>query len=231
MRIIPLIVVLALAGCTLKPVARSPVEMAQEARVLKAEDVPERFAIAVRRMRPVLRATCKSTSPDSNCDFLIAIDPDPDSAPNAFQTVNEEGQPILAFTLTLLEDMYNADEVAFVIGHEGAHHILRHLERQDQSVRGGATLFEVLAAALGGSNRSVDAASEIGAAVSRRNYSKTFELEADRLGAQMTQKAGFDAVRGAAYFTRIPDVGNRFFGTHPRNSDRIAGVKAAVAEL
>ena len=168
---------------------------------------------------------------DLNCDFLIAIDPSPDSAPNAFQTVNEEGQPILAFTLTLLEDMYNADEVAFVIGHEGAHHILRHLERQDQSARGGATLFEVLAAALGGSNRSVDAASEIGEAVGRRNYSKTFELEADRLGAQMTQKAGFDAVRGAAYFTRIPDAGNRFFGTHPRNADRIAGVKAAVAEL
>ena len=56
-------------------------------------------------------------------------------------------------------------------------------------------------------------------------------IEADRLGAQMTQKAGFDAVRGAAYFTRIPDAGNRFFGTHPRNAYRIAGVKAAVAEL
>ena len=46
-----------------------------------------------------------------------------------------------------------------------------------------------------------------------------------------SKKAGFDAVRGAAYFTRIPDAGNRFFGTHPRNADRIAGVKAAVAEL
>lgn len=231
MRIIPLIVMLVLAGCTLKPVAQSPVEGADEPRVLKAEYVPERFAVAMRRMRPVVRETCRTTSPDLNCDFLIAIDPSPDSAPNAFQTVNEEGQPILAFTLTLLEDMYNADEVAFVIGHEGAHHILRHLERQDQSAHGGATLFEVLAAALGGSNRSVDAASEIGEAVGRRNYSKTFELEADRLGAQMTQKAGFDAVRGAAYFTRIPDAGNRFFGTHPRNADRIAGVKAAVAEL
>ena len=231
MRISPLILMLVLAGCTLKPVAQSTLEVADEPRVLKAEDVPERFAIAVRLMRPVVSETCKSSSPDLNCDFLIAIDPNPDSAPNAFQSLNEEGQPILTFTLTLLEDMYNVDEVAFVIGHEGAHHILRHLERQDQSVRGGATLFEVLAAALGGSNRSVDAASEIGAAVSRRNYSKTFELEADRLGAQMTQKAGFDAVRGAAYFTRIPDVGNRFFGTHPRNSDRIFGVKAAVAEL
>jgi Zn-dependent protease with chaperone function len=231
MRIIPVIVMLALAGCTLMPDARSPVVLADEPRVLKAEDVPERFAIAVRRMRPVVIETCKSTSPNLNCDFLIAIDPNPKSAPNAFQTVNDAGQPILAFTLTLLEDMYNADEVAFVIGHEAAHHILRHLERQDEFARGGATLFEVLAAALGGSNRSVDAASEIGAAVGRRNYSKTFELEADRMGAKMTQNAGFDAVRGAAYFTRIPDAGNRFFGTHPRNADRIAGVKAAVAEL
>ena len=231
MRFIPVIMMLALAGCALKPDARAPVVAADEARVLKAEDVPERFAIAVRRMRPVLRETCKSTRPDLNCDFLIAIDPNPNSAPNAFQTVNGAGQPILAFTLTLLEDMYNADEVAFVIGHEGAHHILQHLERQDELARGGATLFEVLAAALGGSNRSVDAASEIGAAVGRRNYSKTFELDADRLGAQMTQKAGFDAVRGAAYFTRIPDPANRFFGTHPRNADRIAGVKSAVAEL
>ncbi|MDB4842037.1 M48 family metalloprotease, partial [Planktomarina sp.] len=121
MRVIPVIVMLALAGCTLVPDARSRVVVTDEPRVLKAEDVPERFAFAVRRMRPVVIETCKSTSPNLNCDFLIAIDPNPNSAPNAFQTVNEAGQPILTFTLTLLEDMYNADEVAFVIGHEGAH--------------------------------------------------------------------------------------------------------------
>ena len=59
MRIIPVIVMLALAGCTLMPDARSPVVVADEPRVLKAEDVPERFAIAVRRMRPVVIETCK----------------------------------------------------------------------------------------------------------------------------------------------------------------------------
>jgi hypothetical protein len=33
---------------------------------------------------------------------------------------------------------------------------------------------------------------------------------------------------GADYFMRIPEPGNRFFGTHPRNADRIAGVRAAI---
>ncbi len=179
-------------------------------------------------MRLVLIETCKSSIKDLKCDFVIAIDPNPKSPPNAFQTMNEEGQPILSFTMTLLTDMYNADEIAFVIGHEGAHHILGHLDQQRQSANGGATLFAVLAAALGGSARSVDAATNIGAAVGGRNYSKKYELEADRLGAQMTARAGFDPVLGADYFMRIPDPGNKFFGTHPRNADRIAGVRAAI---
>ena len=91
--------------------------------------------------------------------------------------------------------MKNADEIAFVIGQEGAHHILGHLEHQKKSAVGGSTLFEVLAATLGGSQQSVGVASNIGAAVGARNYSKTYELEADRLGAQMTLSGGFDPVR------------------------------------
>jgi len=85
-----------------------------------------------------------------------------------------------------------------------------------------------LAAALGGSAQSVGAASDIGAAAGARNYSKNYELEADRLGAQMTLSGGFDPVIGAAYFTRIPDPGNKFLGTHPPNRDRIFAVRTAV---
>ena len=89
-------------------------------------------------------------------------------------------------------------------------------------------MFEVLATALGGSEKSMVVASDIGAAVGARNYSKNYELEADQLGAQMTLNAGFNPVLGAAYFTRIPDPSNKFLGTHPPNNDRIAVVKAAV---
>ncbi len=228
MRIIALILLLVVSGCSVLtrpgPVSRGPLP------VISPEEVPLRFTAAVRRMRPVLAETCKNSNLDLNCKFIIVINPDPKSPPNAFQTVNEVGQPILGFTMALLNDMHNSDEIAFVIGHEGAHHILGHLDQQRQSANGGATLFAVLAAALGGSARSVDAATNIGAAVGGRNYSKKYEFEADRLGAQMTARAGFDPVLGAEYFMRIPDPGNKFFGTHPLNKDRIAGVRAVIGQ-
>ena len=230
MRIIAFLLLIVLAGCSVQTGSRPEPASQASLPTISAKDVPQRFTTAVGHMRPQLVRTCKDTSPDLNCDFVIAIDPDPKSPPNAFQTVNEEGQPILGFTMALLTDMRNADEIAFVIGHEGAHHILRHLDRQKQSARGGATLFGVLAETLGGSARSVDAASSLGAAVGGRTYSKNYELEADHLGAQVTQRAGFDPVLGAMYFMRIPGPGNKFFGTHPRNADRIAGVRAAVGK-
>lgn len=226
MRIIALILILMVSGCSFltRPGLMPPGSLP----AISPTEVPRRFAIAVRKMRPILVKTCENSNLDLNCGFVIVINSDPKSPPNAFQTVNEAGQPILGFTMALLNDMHNPDEIAFVIGHEGAHHILGHLDQQRQSASGGATLFAVLAAALGGSARSVEAATDIGAAVGGRNYSKKYELEADRLGAQMTARAGFDPVLGADYFMRIPDPGNKFFGTHPRNADRIAGVRAAV---
>ena len=54
------------------------------------------------------------------------------------------------------------------------------------------------------------------------------KVSSGHAGAQMTARAGFDPVLGADYFMRIPDPGNKFFGTHPRNADRIAGVRAAI---
>lgn len=74
-------------------------------------------------------------------------------------------------------------------------------------------------------------ARELGAAVGARAYSKEFELEADALGARIAALAGYDPVKGAAYFQRIPDPGNEFLGTHPPNAARIAVVKAVAAAL
>ena len=196
--------------------------------VIDINELPKKFNKAVQSMKPVIVDTCTKQRRDMNCDFVIWIDMDPNSPPNAFQTIDETGRPLLLFSKRLIDDMQNSDEIAFVIGHEAAHHVLGHLEHQKKSAAGGATLFEVLATALGGSEKSMVVASDIGAAVGARNYSKNYELEADQLGAQMTLNAGFDPVLGAAYFTRIPDPSNKFLGTHPPNDDRIAAVKAAV---
>ena len=164
-------------------------------------------------MRLVLIETCKSSIKDLKCDFVIAIDPNPKSPPNAFQTMNEEGQPILSFTMTLLTDMYNDDEIAFVIGYHAAHHILSHLDWQK--------------------GWSIDAASNLSAAVGGRSSGegeRNYELEADRLSAHMALRSGLGPVLGVAYLMRIPDRRNKFPGSHLRNADQIAGVRAAVSQ-
>lgn len=41
----------------------------------------------------------------------------------------------------------------------------------------------------------------------------------------------YDPLRGAEFFTRIPDPGNRFLGTHPPNAARLETVRRTAAAL
>jgi predicted Zn-dependent protease len=138
---------------------------------------------------------------------------------------------VLGFTLALIADARNADELAFVLGHEASHHIAGHIpKRQDQALS-GALLAGVLAQASGLSPDEVKAAQNLGAEVAARSYSKEFELEADALGAEIALVAGFDPMRGTGFFDRLPDPGDKFLGSHPPNGQRKALVAATVRRL
>lgn len=189
------------------------------------------FASVVQRVEPVAEAECRRRAPRVNCDFKISIDETQGQPPNAFQSEDKRGRPLIVFTRALLEDARNEDELAFILGHEAAHHIAGHLAKSRRSARQGAILLGGLAEAAGQSEEEVRQAAEVGAAVGSLRYSKEFEFEADALGARIAQKAGYDALRGARFFNRIPDPGDRFLGTHPPNRERLDRVEAEVAKL
>ena len=150
---------------------------------------------------------------------------------NAFQSLDENGRPVVTFTVALIAETRNADELAFVLGHEAAHHIAGHLARQRQNAAAGAIIFAELATLTGGTAADVASAQEIGAVVGARSYSKEFELEADQLGTIITYRAGYNPLIGAEFFARIPDPGNRFLGTHPPNAARMEMVRRTAAAL
>ena len=56
-------------------------------------------------------------------------------------------------------------------------------------------------------------------------------FELDALGAEIALAAGYDPIRGANFFTRLPDPGYRFMGSHPANAERLAVVRATVKRL
>jgi len=189
------------------------------------------FVDVVNRLEPIAERECRNRSRGLNCDFLIVVDDRPGQPANAFQTVDEQGRPIIAFTLALIADARNTDEIAFVMAHEAAHHIENHLEQQRRNASMGAVVFGQLAGVTGGGNEAIRTAQELGAAVGARSYSKDFELEADRLGTIIAARAGYNPVRGADFFFRVPDPGDRFLGTHPPNAARVQIVRQTAAGL
>ena len=141
------------------------------------------------------------------------------------QTVDESGRPIIIFTQALIDETRNGDEIAFVMGHEAAHHIRGHLQQTQTNAMLGALILTGLVAASGGNASAIQSATDVGMVVGSRSYSKQYELQADSLGTVIAHNAGFDPVRGAMFFQRIPDPGDQFLGTHPPNKDRIRTVQ------
>lgn len=134
-----------------------------------------------------------------NCDFEIVIDArDPENV-NAFQTLRKNGRPLIVFMQALIDSALNDDELAFVFGHEMAHHLESHLDRQYQSAHTGAILLGLIITVRGASTSRIESAQRVGADIGARTYSKEFELEADRLGALIAIRSVYDAVLGLRF--------------------------------
>ncbi|OCX66926.1 peptidase M48 [Thioclava sp. SK-1] len=191
------------------------------------------FITVAQRMEPVIEEECRNRTSGSgrNCDYQIMVDDRADQDPNAFQTVDQLGRPVVAFNLALIAQAQNQDELAFVMGHEAAHHIAGHLQSKEKDAQTGAMLLGSLAAASGAGADMVAQAQNLGAEMGSRTFSKDYELEADRLGTIITYDAGYDPLLGARFFTRIPDPGDVFLGTHPANALRLDVVRQTMAQL
>ena len=145
----------------------------------------------------------------------------------------------------LIEAAQSESELAAVLAHEVAHvdqhHIARMVGQQKQGsmIMLASMLLAVLAAR--GSGDLAQAAVAGGVAAGTQNqlsYSRDFEREADRIGIQSLQAAGFD-VRGMPMFFERLQRESRLYEnnapgylrTHPLTTDRIADIENRVASM
>lgn len=207
--------------------------VAQPPRDIAAEVA--RFREAAIRIDRAAQAVCVEmhpSRPSGFCAFEFRLVDEPDLGPNAFQTEGPNGRSLVAMTVQLVDVTDNVDEVAFILGHEAAHHIAEHLTRTRSQAMTGALVLGTLASLGNASDQTISEMMDLGAALGGRAYSQSYEFEADRLGAYITARAGFDPERGAVIFTRPALAGGGgLLSTHPGSAQRQAAIGSTAAEI
>ncbi|PXA85490.1 Zn-dependent protease with chaperone function [Caulobacter sp. D4A] len=167
---------------------------------------------------------------DRPWDYVVFDNP----VPNAF--VLPGGHVGVNSGLVQLVD--NDDQLAAVLGHEAAHVVARHAaERYSQQMSTQLVLAIAQAAAGGGTSDGGKAVSALGGAGAQVGFllpfSRKHELEADRLGVDFMQRAGYRPREAVALWRKMQAQGgsNRaeFTSTHPSDATRIQALETYIA--
>ena len=143
----------------------------------------------------------------------------------------------------LITNTESEGELASVIAHEMAHVTQRHIARRfEQQARSSIPVFAGIVAAVVLGTQSPDlgqaaAAAAIGSAVQTTlNFSREAEQEADRVGFQMFDRAGYDPRAMPAFLKKLQSAKRyarkapEYLSTHPLTTSRIADLQARAEQ-
>ncbi len=227
------IIFLLLASCTAVETPNLSTSRPAPTATRSPQQAVDAYLRVGSRIERVAEQVCRQKNPSrpsTYCDFQLKVDTSETNVPNAFQTIGQDGRPIIAFNIAMLATVQNDDEIAFILGHEAGHQIANHLVRTNTNANLGALLLGGLLAASGADATSIQEAQNIGGSIGARAYSQSHELEADVLGTYVAEMAGYNPGIGARSFARFAGGGG-FLSTHPPSQQRIAAVNRTIQKI
>lgn len=125
------------------------------------------------------------------------------------------------------------DEIAIVMGHEIAHALREHAREQVSQAVAAQTAIGIGASILGLGDGSAGVASAGYQALIATRFSRAHESEADRVGLELSARAGYDPRAGVTLWQKMIDAnqGGRppeFLSGHPTDSARIRQIQALL---
>lgn len=125
------------------------------------------------------------------------------------------------------------DEIAIVLGHEISHALREHSREQVSQAIAAQTAIGVGTTLLGLGETSAQIAKIGYDALIATRFSRTDENEADRIGLELTARAGYDPRAGVTLWQKMINAsqGGRlpeFLSSHPAEANRVQQIEALL---
>lgn len=125
------------------------------------------------------------------------------------------------------------DEIAVVMGHEIAHALREHSREQLSQAMAAQTVIGVGAALLGLGGGSADMASSAYETFVATKFSRDDESEADRIGLELSARAGYDPRAGVSLWQKMMKANQggkqpEFLSTHPAEANRVQQIESLL---
>ena len=146
------------------------------------------------------------------------------------------GGKIMFYSGLIQQLALSDDEIAVVMGHEVAHALREHSREQVSQAIAARTAIDVGAALLGLGQTSADIAGTAYQALIATRFSRADESEADRIGLELTARAGYDPRAGVSLWRKMMQAngGGRapeFLSSHPAEANRVQQIQALLPSV
>jgi len=143
------------------------------------------------------------------------------------------GGKIMAYSGLISQLRLTDDEIAVVLGHEIAHALREHSREQVSQAMAAQASIGIGAALLGLGQGSADLASAGYQSLVATRFSRGDETEADRIGLELTARAGYDPRAGVTLWQKMiaANSGGRppeFLSSHPAESSRVQEIQSLL---
>lgn len=144
------------------------------------------------------------------------------------------GGKIMFYTGLIKRLNLSDEEIAVVMGHEIAHALREHSREQVSQAMAAQATIGIGAALLGLGDGAASLANAGYDALIATTFSRGDESEADRIGLELSARAGYDPRAGVTLWQKMLKAGQsgsrppEFLSTHPAETSRIQQIEALL---
>ena len=152
---------------------------------------------------------------------------------NALNAFCMPGGKIMVYSGLINQLHLTDDEIAIVLGHEISHALREHSREQVSQAMAAQTAIGIGAALFGLGEGSAGVANAGYEALIATRFSRTDESEADRIGLELTARAGYDPRAGVSLWQKMINAsqGGRppeFLSSHPAETNRVQQIQSLL---